>query len=235
MQIAIRPFGICNAQSCRFGNTGSVTTRCTHRCHTPGIACPLRFCHLFQWNKVAVMHRSSLIIATALFISVPLSSELWAQAATSGESPSAQSPVSDQEFFTKASSDGAGEVQMGQLAMQKASSPQTKALAQQLVKDHTAANKQLAALASRKHANVVLQPPPSDVMDKLQSLSGSDFDKAYASAMVGGHQKAIALFDAASHSSDPDVKAFASATLPTLKHHLEMAEALSTHPPMGTP
>lgn len=181
------------------------------------------------------MKRSSLIIATALFISVPVCSELWAQAATSGQSPSVKSPVSDQDFFTKASSDGVAEVQMGQLAMQKASSPQTKALAQQLVKDHTAANKQLVALANRKHASVVLQPQPSDVLDKLQSLNGSEFDQAYASAMVGGHQKAIALFDSASHSSDPDVSAFASKTLPTLKHHLEMAQALSTAQPLSTP
>ncbi|MET3651272.1 DUF4142 domain-containing protein [Dyella japonica] len=182
------------------------------------------------------MKRSSLIIATALFISVPVCSELWAQAATSGDSAAtAKSPVSDQDFFTKASSDGATEIQLGQLAEQKAASPQTKALAQQLVKDHTAANKQLAALAARKHANVVLQPPPSDVMDKLQSLSGNDFDKAYASAMVGGHEKAVALFDSASHSSDSDVQAFASKTLPTLKHHLEMAQALSSSKPLGTP
>jgi putative membrane protein len=185
--------------------------------------------------KVAAMKHSSLIITAALLISVPVCNDLWAQAATTGSSPTAKSPVSDQDFFTKASSDGAAEVQMGQLAVQKASSPQTKDLAQQLVKDHTAANKQLAALADRKHANVVLQPQPSDVMDKLQSLSGSDFDKAYASAMVGGHQKAIALFDSASHSSDPDVAAFASKTLPTLKHHLQMAQKLSPEQPLSTP
>lgn len=106
------------------------------------------------------MKHSSLIITAALLISVPVCNDLWAQAATTGSSPTAKSPVSDQDFFTKASSDGAAEVQMGQLAVQKASSPQTKDLAQQLVKDHTAANKQLAALADRKHANVVLQPQP---------------------------------------------------------------------------
>ncbi|WP_046972598.1 DUF4142 domain-containing protein [Dyella japonica] len=181
------------------------------------------------------MKQPSLLIAAALLLAAPVCNDLWAQAATTGASPSAKSPVSDQEFLTKASSDGAAEVQMGQLAVQKASSPQIKDLAQQLVKDHSAANKQLAALANRKHANVVLQPQPSNVMDKLQSLNGGDFDKAYASAMVGGHQKAIALFDSASHSSDPDVAAFASSTLPTLKHHLQMAQKLSPEQPLSTP
>lgn len=181
------------------------------------------------------MKHASFLIAAAVLLAAPACNDLWAQAATNHATPSDKSPVSDQEFFTKASGDGAAEVQMGQLAEQKASSPQVKELAQQLVKDHTAANKQLVALANRKHANVVLQPPPSDVMDKLQSLSGSDFDQAYASAMVGGHQKAIALFDSASHSSDPDVAAFASKTLPTLKHHLQMAQKLSPEQPLSTP
>jgi len=181
------------------------------------------------------MKRTSFVIALALCASTPLVGNAWAQAASSGRSPAAQSPVSNQDFFAKASSDGAAEVQMGQLALQKASSPRTREFAQQLVRDHTAANKQLAALADRKHAQVAQQPPSSELMDKLQSLSGSDFDKAYVSAMVGAHQKAIELFDTATHSSDPQISAFASKTLPTLRHHLQMAQALSSDQPLGTP
>jgi len=181
------------------------------------------------------MKRTSLVIAMALFMSVPVCGELWAQAATSGQPPSMQSPVSHQDFFTKASTDGAAEVQLGQLAIQKASSPRVRTLATQLVKDHTAANKQLAALADRKHATVAQQAPPDDMSERLQSLSGEDFDKAYVQAMVGDHQKAIELFDSASHSTDPDVKAFASKTLPVLKHHLAMAQALASSKPLGTP
>lgn len=181
------------------------------------------------------MKRLSFIIATALFASAPVCGTLWAQAASSGDSPTSQSPISDQDFFSKASRDGAIEVQMGQLAEQKASSPQTRALAEQLVKDHTAANKQLAALAGQKNEQVAQQPPDSTLMDRLQSLHGDAFDKAYASAMVGGHEKAIELFDAATHSNDPQVKAFATRTLPTLRHHLQMAQALTSHSALGTP
>jgi putative membrane protein len=182
------------------------------------------------------MKRTSLVIGVALLMSAPICGDLWAQAATSGQSPTAPSPVSDQDFFTKASSDGATEVQLGQLAIQKASSPRTRTFAQHLVKDHTAANKELAMLADRKQATVAQQPPPSELQDKLQSLSGPDFDKAYVTAMVGAHQKAIELFDAASHSSDPDVKAFALKTLPTLKQHLAMAQSLAGgSQPMGSP
>lgn len=181
------------------------------------------------------MKRSSFIIAAVLFASVPVYGNLWAQAANSGDSPTSQAPITDQDFFTRASRDGAMEVQMSQLAEQKAVSPGTRALAQEVVKDHTAANKALAALAGRKNDRIVQQPADSALMKRLQSLSGDDFDKAYASAMVGGHEKAIELFDAATHSSDPDVKAFAGKALPTLRHHLEMAQALGTHAPLGSP
>lgn len=181
------------------------------------------------------MKRSSFIIATALLVSVPACGTLWAQAASSEDAATSHSPISDQDFFHKASRDGAIEVQMGQLAEQKASSPRMRAFAEQLVKDHTAANKALATLAGRKNEPIVQQAPDSELMEHLQSLNGDDFDKAYASAMVGGHQKAVELFDAATHSSDPDVKAFASRTLPTLRHHLEMARALTSHAPLGAP
>ncbi|AIF48696.1 hypothetical protein HY57_16350 [Dyella japonica A8] len=42
-------------------------------------------------------------------------------------------------------------------------------------------------------------------------------------------------FDAATHSDEPDVKAFASWTLTTLRDQMEMAGALTPHQPLGAP
>ncbi|QNK02036.1 DUF4142 domain-containing protein [Dyella telluris] len=181
------------------------------------------------------MKRLSFIFAATCLVSASMAGNAWAQAATSGQSSATQSPLSDQEFFTRASRDGAMEVQISQLAVRKASSPRTRALAQQLLDDHAAANKELAALAANEHEPVVQKAPDSALMERLQSLNGDEFDKAYASAMIGGHQKAIELFDDATHSNDPNVRAFASKTLPTLRHHLQMARAMDTHAPLGTP
>lgn len=181
------------------------------------------------------MKRLSFILAAAFVASVPLAAHVWAQAAASGQSPAAQSPLSDQDFFARVSLDGAMEVQMSQLAMHKASSPRTRALARQLLDDQAASNKELAALAANEHEPVVQKVPDSALMERLQSLNGDDFDKAYASAMIGGHQKAIEWFDDATHSRDPKVRAFASKTLPTLRHHLQMAQAMDARTPLGTP
>ncbi|HET6553676.1 MAG TPA: DUF4142 domain-containing protein [Dyella sp.] len=197
------------------------------------------------------MNRTTSLFATTLLVAISCPLALHAQSAPARQPTQPTSNMDnmrnmdmrdagtvssgDQQFFAKASSDGAAEVKMGQLAMQKASSPRTRELAQQLVKDHTQANKELLALAQKKHATAARQAPSSEIMDKLQSLGGADFDKAYLSTMVTAHEEAIDLFTEASHSNDADIKAFATKTLPTLKHHLAMAQALSPSSSPGMP
>jgi len=96
-----------------------------------------------------------------------------------------------------------------------------------MVTDHSKANDDLKALSSKKGMT-----PPSGLdgasqatKDKLSRLNGADFDHAYMQDMVKDHQKDIAEFQKeADHGSDPDVKAFASKTLPTLQDHLRMAQ-----------
>ena len=63
----------------------------------------------------------------------------------------------------------------------------------------------------------------------LSAGDGSSFDRRYASTLgVSAHQDTIRLFEkAAAESSDPDVKAYAQHMLPTLVHHLEMAQDLN--------
>jgi putative membrane protein len=45
--------------------------------------------------------------------------------------------------------------------------------------------------------------------------------------MVSDHEDAVRLFERGSKSSDPDIAAFAQKTLPTLQHHLMMAQELA--------
>lgn len=56
----------------------------------------------------------------------------------------------DQEFVQKAAMSGRMEVQHGKMAASKASNAQVKAFGNTLVKDHTAANQQLMAIAKKK-------------------------------------------------------------------------------------
>ena len=56
----------------------------------------------------------------------------------------------DKEFVSKAGMGGLAEVQMGNLALQKAASADVKAFGQRMVTDHSAANAELAQLATAK-------------------------------------------------------------------------------------
>jgi putative membrane protein len=137
----------------------------------------------------------------------------------------------DHKFVMEAAMGGMEEVQLGQLAAQKASDPDVKNFGQHMVDDHSKANTQLMQLASQKGVT----PPttlPADKqkdMDKLNSLSGAAFDKAYMSMMVKDHKKDVAEFQKESKSGkDSDLKSFASTTLPTLENHLKMAQDINS-------
>jgi putative membrane protein len=134
----------------------------------------------------------------------------------------------DQAFVTKVARGGMAEVKLGTLATQKASNPDVKAFGQQMVDDHGKANDELKQLASSKGITL-----PTDIdakaqatYDRLSKLSGAEFDRAYMKDMVADHRMDVAEFKRESQrGSDADVKAWASKTLPTLEHHLQMAES----------
>jgi len=138
----------------------------------------------------------------------------------------------DQTFVTKAAQGGLAEVKLGNLAKDKASDAAVKSFGQQMVDDHSKANDELTQLASSKGITL-----PSDVSakdkaeyDRLSKLSGAEFDKAYMRLMVSDHRTDVNEFRGESqHGGDADVKAFAAKTLPTLEHHLQMAESTNAN------
>lgn len=170
--------------------------------------------------------KKRLSFITLTLAGLALAGYLHAQSSASGaDASSASAP--DQTFLRKAATDGATEVALGQLAMQHAQSGPTKEMAQLLVTDHRKANDELASIAMRKHVEVSARPE-ADALAKEKSWgSGASYDQAYAQAMINDHRKAVTLFTKATESKDPDVREFAQTTLPVLKKHLSMAEALA--------
>ena len=131
-------------------------------------------------------------------------------------------------FFTHAAQDGEAEVQLAELAQQKAADTKVKEYAARLQKDHSNANAELRAIVAKKGLTVPGGPGPHAAMKaKLEKMEGANFDQAYMKAMVDDHTKAVREFEMASKSSDEDVKAFATKTLPTLREHLRMAQDIS--------
>lgn len=135
--------------------------------------------------------------------------------------------VADRAFAKEAAQGGLAEVDLGNLTKDKASNDDVKQFGDKMVSDHSKANDELKSLAEQK--NITL---PSSIAAKdkatearLSKLSGDSFDKAYMHDMVADHEHDVAAFrKEAKSGKDPDLKAFASKTLPTLEDHLKMAK-----------
>jgi putative membrane protein len=132
-------------------------------------------------------------------------------------------------FLVKIANSGMAEVRMTEIAQQKATLPAVRDFAAMLHRDHSAVNEQVKSLASQK--NVALPDSISDDkqkdIDRLDSKKGKNLDKEFIDMMVKNHEAGVDLFDKAQlDTKDPDVRALAGKTLPTLKMHLDSARAL---------
>jgi putative membrane protein len=135
---------------------------------------------------------------------------------------------STQDFVTEAAMGGMFELESSKLAVQKADGP-VKEFASQMVSDHTKASTELATQAKTENLSVptTLNNSNQSKIDKLQKLAGPDFSRQYMDYQVSAHKDAVSLFQRYGKGGDNSkLKAWAITTLPTLQHHLDMAEGL---------
>ena len=172
------------------------------------------------------------VMSIALGLSVASIGVVHAQAS---DAPASDAPVSgtrlspaDQQFVLDASKADATEIAASKIALKNSNDPHVRKFAQQMVADHTKLSHGMAALVAKKG----FTPSPSAdsaLVGKLQSLKGKEFDQAYVEQIgVEAHQRAVDLFEQESQSgTDAQLKAAALHALPTIKHHLAMAQQLA--------
>lgn len=139
--------------------------------------------------------------------------------------------AADRRFVDKAAEGGKAEVELGQLAVQKAASDDVKKFGQRMVDDHTRANEKLQEVAQKKGLQLPdkLSAKDQATKSRLEKLSGKEFDDAYMKDMVKDHTKDVNEFQReANTAKDPDVKSFVQTTLPTLQDHLKEAKQISS-------
>lgn len=132
------------------------------------------------------------------------------------------------EFVKEASQGNLAEIATAQLAQQKSQNPEVKNLAQMIQQDHQQAQEKLQTIA-QTHGIALDQNPTFSQRrekDKLEKLSGADFDQQYTKDMLEDHVTDIKKFQKASQKiEDSDVKQYAQETLPHLQMHLQHAES----------
>jgi putative membrane protein len=147
--------------------------------------------------------------------------------------------AADEQFVEKAAQGGMAEVEAGQMAATKATSPAVRHYGMMMVEDHTAANRKLAELAKSKGMKLpeTYGEQHRASLKALQSAMGGRFDQAYLAQMVKDHEQTVQLLKSEIASGqDPDIKAYAQSVLPTVEMHLKEAYRLTGQAPAaGSP
>jgi putative membrane protein len=142
------------------------------------------------------------------------------------------------DFVKEAAISDMFEIQSSQIAQERGNGPE-KTFAATMIKDHQKTTDDLKSMVSgadvKAELPAALDSSHQSELDKLKSLKGADFRSRYDEDQVSGHKTAVSLFERYSKSGDnPKLKDWAGKTLPTLRHHLEMAQDLTTGKTVGS-
>lgn len=137
----------------------------------------------------------------------------------------------DKLFVTQAVQGGMAEVADAQLALKKSKDPAVLTFARRMISDHGAADAKLAAILARQGIDAPKTVGPANVLThgKLNVLTGDSFNSAYLKAQRKGHESMISLLrQEIASGRDPELVAFARATMPTVMAHLAMLNSRSS-------
>jgi putative membrane protein len=137
----------------------------------------------------------------------------------------------DSSFYKHAAEAGLAEVSDATLAAQSATDPKLKDFAAMMVKDHSAANDKLSALAGSKSITLPTSAsiPQMATHEKLKLESGDTFDKSYIKGQISAHRATLRLLrKEIATGQDPDAQAFAKSVLPTVRGHLKEINSIAT-------
>jgi putative membrane protein len=112
------------------------------------------------------------------------------------------------------------------MALEKTATDAVRTFAQRMVNDHNQTREQLDSIAEAKGLSLpsALDARHQKDVDRLQKLSGPDFDNAYMKLVLEAHQKDIREFrKQAEQGADADIKSFVLSALPKLHDHLALA------------
>jgi putative membrane protein len=139
----------------------------------------------------------------------------------------------DMDFLHKTLEDNLAQEQMGQLAQQKSQSDDVKQFGEKMAQIHEQLTDQIMPEAKKLGVDEPKQPSKKDrqEIEKMQSLSGSDFDAAFIRAMMKDQQDDLKGFkNEAESSHDPNMQQLARMDEPVLSQHLQVLQQLAqTH------
>lgn len=130
-------------------------------------------------------------------------------------------------FLRNAALGGMYEIRAGEIALEKAGSPELRELGQMLIDDHTRLNQQVEAAAMA--AGIAVTPPAAlderrqGLIDNLMAASDTTFDAAFLHQQEAAHLETITLLESYEARGDvPELVAAAREAQPVVRGHLDM-------------
>lgn len=127
------------------------------------------------------------------------------------------------------------DIDAGKLAKAQSKNKDVQDFAQRMITDHTAVNKQAAALAKKlgvkpEDSDIAksLKQAASDTTKKLKGLKGAQFDKAYVDNELAYHQQVLDAIDKVliPGAQNKELKDLITKVRPAIATHLEHAKHL---------
>ena len=182
------------------------------------------------------IHTPAKFLAAGAFALMAAWTPLHAQDTSTIDTPSPspgsqgkEAPLSpaEQQYLQEVAEDNLGEIATAYFAIEKSASNAVKSYAKELIDTHTKTMKELMELAA-KHDVVLKLEPDLSSFQKLQTLGGAEFDKAYAAeAQRLNQQAADQLNGLMGQITASDVKDFAKDDLKDDQGHLKDAQELA--------
>jgi predicted outer membrane protein len=144
--------------------------------------------------------------------------------------PVVAAAADSRQFLVNAFTDGMAEINLSNLALQKATDTRVRAFAQRMVNDHTRLNNELSQVAKAKSISLptTVRPDQQASANELGGLSGARFDEVYMAKNVTEHDNDVAAaMLQAQKGGDIDVRMLASNALPVLELHHAAAKEIN--------
>ncbi len=133
------------------------------------------------------------------------------------------------------------EITLGKLAQANSSAPAVKKYGATLVKDHTAGDKDIIAFAKAKGIPAIPadaseteagKKDKADMVAKLKTLKGAEFDHMFIDMMAAGHDKEVTRITAdIAQATDKNLVTILTKTKPVLQAHAKTASGLQKPSP----
>jgi putative membrane protein len=174
------------------------------------------------------MKKFIIILAATTALAAPAFSQSLGE--TTGVNSTLGIAPKTQDFVTEAARSDMLEIAAAKIALQKGNADDKK-FAEQMIADHTRTSAEMKQLidsgAVMADLPTALDASSQTKIERLNNAGVDEFAAIYDPMQVAAHEQAVSLFERYAGGGDnARLKDFAGKTLPTLRHHLEMAQQI---------